>query len=354
MSAKVPDPHTNYDSQSYTNNTSIANTGLPDIRSHSSLAVNMGEGLNSSMDSGPSQERSSPPKGRPVYLIGGSEYGRHKRNLSHSALQIGVAEIADTNANLKQIAEYETTIKNRVQYLEKEEQRMLSKMTVIKKRVDLREAAIKAKQQEQLRQALRSKRELAIQEQRKAAVKEKMLQRLQDKNAAEERKAKQRGDAHKKNVYDKMLAQVEREMNEETALIKNFNRAERVKLDRKRRQEEKVMLQQSLPVNKDMIMQETMGDMKGYIATRQTQIDALEKKEKELIDRIQKTQANQNALIQRQVQEVSKPNRSSRDVLSKAGLDLDTMDPLVYEIDDICTRQGGRASNIHPTKWKRY
>ena len=71
----------------------------------------------------------------------------------------------------------------------------MSKMTVIKKRVDLREAAIKAKQQEQLRQALRSKRELAIQEQRKAAVKEKMLQRLQDKNAAEERKAKQRGDA---------------------------------------------------------------------------------------------------------------------------------------------------------------
>lgn len=98
--------------------------------------------------------------------------------MSHSALQIGVAEIADTNANLKQIAEYETTIKNRVQYLEKEEQRMLSKMTVIKKRVDLREAAIKGKQQEQLRQALRSKRELAIQEQRKAAVKEKMLLRL--------------------------------------------------------------------------------------------------------------------------------------------------------------------------------
>ena len=98
--------------------------------------------------------------------------------MSHSALQIGVAEIADTNANLKQIAEYETTIKNRVQYLEKEEQRMLAKMTVIKKRVDLREAAIKGKQQEQLRQALRSKRELAIQEQRKAAVKEKMLLRL--------------------------------------------------------------------------------------------------------------------------------------------------------------------------------
>ena len=169
-----------------------------------------------------------------------------------------------------------------------------------------------------------------------------------------EKKAKKRGDAHKKNMYDKMLAQVEREMNEETALIKNFNRVERVKLDKKRRQEEKVMLQQSLPVNKDMIMQETMGDMKGYIATRQAQIDALEKKEKELIDRIQKTQANQNALIQRQVQEVSKPNRSSRDVLSKAGLDLDTMDPLVYEIDDICARQGGQASNIHPTKWKRY
>ena len=81
-----------------------------------------------------------------------------------------------------------------------------------------------------------------------------MLKRLQDKHATDDRMSKKREEAHKKNMYDKMLAQVEREMNEETALVKNFNRAERVKLERKRRQEEKVMLQQSLPVNRDAIM----------------------------------------------------------------------------------------------------
>ena len=44
-------------------------------------------------------------------------------------------------------------------------------------------------------------------------------------------------------MYDKMLHQVEREMNEETALIKNFNKAEKVKVQKKRIQEEKLILQ---------------------------------------------------------------------------------------------------------------
>ena len=48
--------------------------------------------------------------------------------------------------------------------MQKEEKRMLSKMSIIQKRVDVREAAIRAKQQEQLRQALRAKRDAALQE----------------------------------------------------------------------------------------------------------------------------------------------------------------------------------------------
>ena len=143
-------------------------------------------------------------------------------------------------------------------------------------------------------------------------------------------------------------------MNEETALIKNFNRAERVKADKKRKQEEQVLLQQSMPYQKEVIMQETLGGMQGYLATRQEQIDGLERRERELIDRIQKTQANQNALIQRQVQEVSRPHRSTRDLLDQAGIDLDAMDPLAHEIDDLCARQGGNVPDIHPGKWKLY
>ena len=74
--------------------------------------------------------------------------------MSHSALQdvkVGIGEIKETNTNLTQLSNYEGKIKNRVQYLEKEEKKMLAKMNIIKKRVDVRENAIKMKQQDQLR-----------------------------------------------------------------------------------------------------------------------------------------------------------------------------------------------------------
>ena len=131
----------------------------------------------------------SPQRPRPVYLIGGGY--NHKRNMSHSALDqvspVGIHQIKETDANLTQLADYEGKIKNRVQYLEKEEKKMLAKMNIIKKRVDVRENAIKLKQQDQVRQALRAKRDEAIKEQRKNAVKEKMLQRQMEKNAIEEK-----------------------------------------------------------------------------------------------------------------------------------------------------------------------
>ena len=40
---------------------------------------------------------------------------------------------------------------------------------------------------------------------------------------------KQKEDMHKEIQYEKMVKQVEKEMNEETALILNFNRAEKIK-----------------------------------------------------------------------------------------------------------------------------
>ena len=52
----------------------------------------------------------------------------------------------ENNKNLKQISEYENKMKNRVNYLEKEEKRMLQKMSVIQNRVNVREKAIRDKQ----------------------------------------------------------------------------------------------------------------------------------------------------------------------------------------------------------------
>ena len=132
------------------NSSSVSHNRLPEIRSRSSLAN--ADMLNSSIDSNTNSKK-SPSKQRPVYLIGGG-YNNHKRNMSHSTLQnvkVGIGEIKETNTNLTQLADYEGKIKNRVQYLEKEEKKMLAKMSIIKKRVDVRENAIKMKQQDQLR-----------------------------------------------------------------------------------------------------------------------------------------------------------------------------------------------------------
>ena len=49
------------------------------------------------------------------------------------------------------------------------------------------------------------------------------------------------------------------------------------------------MLHQNKLANKEKIMQDTVSDMAGYIAVRQEQIDALERKEKELMERIRRT-----------------------------------------------------------------
>ena len=102
-------------------------------------------------------------------------------------------------------------------------------MSVIQKRVDVRESAIRAKQQDRLRQALRIKRDEAIVEKKKNDVKAAQLKRQQERNLTQEKMQKQREEQHKNIMYDKMVKQVEREMTVETALILNFNKAEKIK-----------------------------------------------------------------------------------------------------------------------------
>ena len=87
---------------------------------------------------------------------------------------------------MTKIAEYENKMKNRVNYLEKEEKRMQQKMSVIQKRVDVRENAIRAKQQDRLRQALRLKRDEAVAEKKKNDVKQMQLKRQLEKNEKQE------------------------------------------------------------------------------------------------------------------------------------------------------------------------
>ena len=55
------------------------------------------------------------------------------------------------------------------------------------------------------------------------------LKRQLEKNEKQEKLLKQKEDMHKEIQYEKMVKQVEKEMNEETALIMNFNRAEKIK-----------------------------------------------------------------------------------------------------------------------------
>ena len=127
------------------------------------------------------------------------------------------------------------------------------------------------------------------------------LKRQLEKNEKQEQLLKQREEMHKNNMYEKMVKQVEREMSEESNLILNFNRAEKIKNQKQKQQEDRLILKQAQNVKREDLIEETVEDMQDYVRTRQEQIDALERKERELLDRIKQTQANQNALIQRHV-----------------------------------------------------
>ena len=97
---------------------------MPDIVSRSQK----GESLNHSIDS-QSNRQGSAIRSRAVYLIGGGY--NHRRNQSHSAVALHnlkdskIGEIRESTNELTKIAEYENKMKNRVNYLEKEEKRML-------------------------------------------------------------------------------------------------------------------------------------------------------------------------------------------------------------------------------------
>lgn len=68
------------------------------------------------------------------------------------------------------------------------------------------------------------------------------LKRQLEKNEKQEKLLKQKEDMHKEIQYEKMVKQVEKEMNEETALILNFNRAEKIKNHKQKLQEDRMVM----------------------------------------------------------------------------------------------------------------
>ena len=82
---------------------------------------------------------------------------------------------------MKQLAQQENLVKNRVKYLEQAQEKMESRMNVMRAQIQHREKAIAAKDEDILRNALRAKRDEVLERERKARVNRGMIERAQGK-----------------------------------------------------------------------------------------------------------------------------------------------------------------------------
>ena len=135
------------------------------------------------------------------------------RNASESLLERST--FLDTQRSIKSLVKQENKVLGRVKYLEKANAKAASKMAVVEAQIEHRERAIQAKEQDELRQALRMKRDEALEEERRALVREKIIARIQEKNLIEEEKQQRQEEINMQKLYDKMLMQVEKTMNSE-------------------------------------------------------------------------------------------------------------------------------------------
>ena len=71
------------------------------------------------------------------------------------------------------------------------------------------------KQNEMLKQALRQKREEDIENARRNAAQEKLLEKIERRNLKETARLQQAEELKQQKLYDKMLAQVEADLNDE-------------------------------------------------------------------------------------------------------------------------------------------
>ena len=111
---------------------------------------------------------------------------------------------------MKQLSEQESLIKSRVNYLEKAQEKMESRMNVMRAQIQHRERAIAGKDEDLLRNALRAKRDEVLERERRAKVNRSTIEKAQGRALIGQEKSKREQQIKLKKLYDKMLVSVER------------------------------------------------------------------------------------------------------------------------------------------------
>ena len=78
---------------------------------------------------------------------------------------------------------------------------------------------------------MRLKRDEALEAEKRALVKERLLAKVQERNQKAEETMEKKEEMEKKKLYDIMLRAVEKQMNEEISVIDPKDRAERVRVE---------------------------------------------------------------------------------------------------------------------------
>ena len=92
----------------------------------------------------------------PVHLKESIDYGGGQSNLT--TVNMSTAEIKEVKSDLDLVKQHKQKIKNRVRYLEREEERMQKKMTALRSNSEKHDEITRNKQQEQLRKLLLQRR----------------------------------------------------------------------------------------------------------------------------------------------------------------------------------------------------
>ena len=122
-------------------------------------------------------------------------------------------------------------MKSRVNYLEKAQEKMESRMNVMRAQIQHRERAIAGKDEDLLRNALRAKRDEVLERERKAKVNRSMIEKAQGRALMGQERDKREQQIKLKKLYDRMLVSVERQMNDEIELAEKVELQDAEKLE---------------------------------------------------------------------------------------------------------------------------
>ena len=135
-------------------------------------------------------------------------------------------------------------MKSRVNYLEKAQEKMESRMNVMRAQIQHRERAIAGKDEDLLRNALRAKRDEVLERERKAKVNRSMIEKAQGRALMGQERDKREQQIKLKKLYDRMLVSVERQMNDEIELAEKVELQDAEKLETIRQAQAQVWREQ--------------------------------------------------------------------------------------------------------------